>query len=200
MVSAITLKSVLFSLVLVTVLSGTSYPAPDQAPAGSVLESHSEVYFNGIVKRSKPLYIKVPQIYGIFLTPKEVKINVKPGIPAHTPVRLDNLGNGTDKVTVRFDQTQTNLRLRLLVDENKDGIYQPSETEEVEPAISLPEGSALNFFVEVVAPQKARSGEWTWAAVTARSSKPGVSSYMGYNGVKYGGSEKVSSMITVYVE
>jgi hypothetical protein len=170
------------------------------APAGSTLESRSELYFSGEHQVPAPILINVPQIYGLLIKPSEVKIRARSGKVVFIPCELYNLGNGTDKVTLQFDTGKTTLELKLLVDENKDSVHQLSENKAVPRSIVLGEGAAYGFFVVATVPADAKAGTWAWGALTATSQKEDGPLYIGDNGVHYGGSDRVVMNISVYVE
>lgn len=189
-----------FFLLLSTALFALSASAKTSAPAGSLLESNSEVTIGGAHRSQSSVFVKVNQIYGLSLHPDDIQIKSSPGSPAYASCRLENLGNGTDKVTIHYNEVSKNLSIRLIVDENNDGIHQKRETKKVPAVLSLGENAVYYFFVEAVPSPSAKKGAWTWAGVTVTSSGRGGNEYTGYNGLRYGGQQKVSAMISAVVE
>jgi len=191
---------VLCLIMMLAVCTGRAQASAPSATAGSELNSFSVVYFNGVLKPSKPVSIKVPQIYGLALRPTEAKLKVSPGGTVFLACQLENLGNGTDRVSLKLDFTNTPLWVRLIADENSDGIHQEKETKNLPSTVAVSENSVYTFFVEVSAPKSAKTGSWAWAALTASSRGDDGPAYMGYNGAKYGGPDRVAMNISVYVE
>jgi hypothetical protein len=191
---------VTITLFLLLFLIGGALADSERAPAGVKLISRSEVYIGGSHEKYKPLIIDVPQIYGLNLIPRDVSVKVKRGGASYAPCRLENLGNGTDKVRLQFTSGKTKLNVVLIVDENKDGIHQVGEKRRVPPEISLGEGATYHFFVEVTPQDDSSRGTWTWGAVVARSSGDDGPAYSGYNGVGYGGDDRVLMTISAHVE
>ena len=192
--------NIIFMLTLSALLLCPIAAVGASAPAGSVLESNSEVYVGGEHRALDPVYVKVNQIYGLSIHPGDIKIQTRPGVAAYAPCRLENLGNGTDKVTIRYNKTSNDLRILLIVDENNDAIHQSWEVKQVPPVLSLGEGAAYYFFVEALPSAAAKKGSWTWTGITVASSGKEGNEYVGYNGMRYGGDQKVSAMISAIVE
>jgi len=187
------------ALFIIAALAGSSC-AELAAPAGTKLESRSEVLFGSERYLSKPVAVRVPQIFGLNLSPKNVDLKVSPGEVSYTSCQLDNLGNGTDRVSLDFSGGRTDLRVRLVVDENKDGVHQAEESKTVPGTLSISEGSAYNFFIEISSPPDIRKGSWTWGALNIMSSGSDGPAYVGYNGGRYGGEDSVTTNISVSVE
>lgn len=183
-----------------TLNASEAFYDPGSAPAGSYLDSYSEVYFSGRYRSLEAISIKVPQIYGLSLRPKEIKKTIKPGAVLYVPCQIENLGNGTDKVKIKLETGRTDIKIRLLQDNNNDGIHEFAELASVPSMVSLGEGAVYGFFVEVAVPAGSVKGEWGWGVVTASSSGADGPEYLGYNGTRYGGADKVSANISISVE
>ncbi len=168
-------------------------------PAGSSVSGQTQVYMDGRYVTDESFSVTVPQIYGLRFDPPELYVAIKSGETRYFPCALENLGNGTDRVLIDLEYPDTYFTLALIVDENGDGVHQSDELTEVPDSLVLGEGAAYHFFVEIAPPQN-KLGGWVWATLTAQSSVADGASYVGYNGLRYGGSDKVVMMISASVE
>ena len=167
---------------------------------GSFAGSTSIFYKGGVLSLDNPP-VEVRRIYGLTLLPVNVTIKSSDK-EVYFSHNIENHSNDTIKVNIEllFIKPEKGWGAELILDENADGIRQPAENVELGPSLELGEGSTFHFFLKLKMPDNAVAGDAGSAVVKASCSIKDGTSYIGDNGVIYGGDDIVESEDTLIVE
>jgi hypothetical protein len=194
------IRTICFLLFFAIAASPVLAAEGQHAPAGASVKSSSEISYDGGVRTSEAAPVNIPQIFGLRFVPAVMNEKIPYDRPTYIPCSIENLGNGTDRVLIDLNHTTTDYTIRLVIDDNSDGVHQDIETADLPESLVIGEGAAQKFFIEIVPPKNAKKGTWLWATLSAFSSIADGAAYRGYNGLSYGGNDKLTLMISLTVE
>ena len=156
-------------------------------------------YKGGAISIDNP-EIPVNKVHGIRMSPLNASAKCATS-EVWIPFFLENLSNDTNNVTVdaNIKGEARGWSAELVEDRPRQ---MPSIEWENRTFNSwlLGEGSSLNFSLKLKRPGTASLGDIVTAEVRAVGSYKGSHSYVGYNGIRYGGEGEIRSVTTVVVE
>jgi len=153
---------------------------------------------DGIVY-SKDVKIVVYQGYGIDLVIPGFIGPITPEDSFYFPFNFKNVGNGTDAYRLSLAGTTKGWVAELLRDENNNGIHETVEVEGVPATVILAEDASYSLFLKLTAPNMVSEGDMGESTLTIAGSVNDGSSYLGTNGVYYGGPDVVSAKVEAKV-
>ena len=169
--------------------------------AGPSYAVDTSIFYHGGVLSLEQPQVNITKIYGIRLKPLNITENSsdKDIYFSHS---VENLSNTTNVVEIDmpFVSREKGWTAELIKDDNGDGSHQWWENTKVDGQIRMGEGAVFNFFVKLTKPDDAEVGSSGSAVVKASSTIKDGDSYMGYNGVTYGGPDEMESTDTVMVK
>ena len=194
-------KTIIYPVILafLLTLAGLSFAGSEIAPAGVEIKGVARADFNKGESFSNPVLTIVPQIYGITLSPLNLYANMKKGEAYYFPHHVENVGNGTDVVSLKAEGAPKGFRVRFIKDEDGNGIHERSEKEVIKDSLKLSEGAKGFFFIELTALENMGVGSTCDIAVRLQSSGSDGPAYLGSNGNIYGGSDVVTTKDRILV-
>jgi len=168
--------------------------------ARCLASSASIFYSGGVVFLDEP-HVNINKIYGLKLTPVNVTISTSdPSVYfVHT---IENLSNTTNNIRLDliYSSSAKGWETELIKDDNGNGKHDDGEVSRLGNEFELAEGSSLNFFVKVTAPKGVSRGDSGIVVLNASCMVKGGSSYLGYNGISYGGADQVQTTDTMIIK
>lgn len=161
--------------------------------AGTTILTTLEVRWLGgqMLVQSPP--VSVAQEYGLDLSPGDEAGSVIAGYTYYFPHTITNVGNGSDLIHFELSGTTTNFASTLIKDENMDSVRQTEEVSAVLPDTPLAEDAGCYLFVVLASPTDAGVGAVGRTTFKANTSVADGGTYLGANGILYGGPDSVSA-------
>ncbi len=171
------------------------------AAAGPLFAANTSIFYQGKVISIDQPEVPINYIFGIKLYPENLTVRSDEPIK-YFPHTLKNESNTTNNVDIDivYVSQAKGWSAQLIEDENNDGVHQDSEDKMLSPKQILAEGAELKFFLRLARPVDSRSGDAGSAIIKASCAVKGGDSYVGYNGVTYGGPDEVQTTDTVIVK
>jgi len=132
-------------------------PAKALTPAGTVISNVATVAYDGGSLDSNIALLTVTQLYGIALTPGTAALSGLPGQTLYFPVTLINTGNFVDNFQLGA-VSQQGWGVRLIRDDNRDGVHQDSEQTAVSSTGTLDLLGQYCYFAALSIPAGAAAG------------------------------------------
>ena len=171
-----------------------SYPQDNSIRGKTVVSYAGGVLVYGHTK------VETRPIYGIKVHPLNytVKSREKEEYIQHL---VENLSNRTNEISIEvISVTPEGWSAELFVDENKDGIHQWWESDRLDKAKQVGEGSMFAFLVKIKRPDGVKLGESGFVTVRASGLVKDGNGYLGGNGTIYGGEDEAQITDTFIVE
>jgi hypothetical protein len=168
---------------------------------GTSFATTTSLFFDGgIISVDHPLVI-VNNIYGLKLYPVNVTIRSKDK-NIYIPHKLENVSSATTVINLKIEKMlpAKGWSAELIRDTSGDGEHQWWEGEKLSLSHKMSEGAALSFFVKINRPDDAVKGDEYSAIVKVSCLTNDGKSYIGNNGVIYGGEDEISTKDTMIVE
>ena len=169
--------------------------------ASPVHAVRTSLFYGGKVVSLDQPEVEIGAIYGLRLYPANDTVATadKSVYFRHT---VRNLSNTTNKIIISITYATQALpwTAQLVKDENGDGVHQDWENTPLEPEQVLGEGAIIHFFVKLTRPDSASPGDVGSAIVKAACTVKDGDSYVGYDGVTYGGPDEAETTDTVVVK
>jgi hypothetical protein len=165
------------------------------------LAARSTIYYKGGVISVDPPKVVISKIYGIRLYPSGITIETS-GKSAYFPHTIENLGNTTSKISVEIgkDDQAMGWSVELVEDENMNGVHESLESNPLKNNFDLGEGAKIHFFLKLTKPDNAKEKSICHAKIKAFTAVKDGGSYLGDNGIIYGGEDEVLSTDTMIVK
>lgn len=162
--------------------------------------SASIFYSGGVVFLDEP-HVKINKIFGLRLSPLNLT-TTSSDTSVYFVHTIENFSNATNKIriSVIYSSSAKGWQTELIKDDNGNGKHDEGENSKLGDEIELAEGASLNFFVKITCPHDAVSGDSGIAVINVSCSVKGGSSYLGYNGISYGGAEQAQTTDTMIVK
>lgn len=160
---------------------------------GTTIESQAFISYSGTTEISASISTIVTQIYGLSITPTLDSGAAAGGDKCYFAKSLVNVGNGSARIYLSASAISAGWGTSLVVDDNRDGIHEETETTEVLASIILAEDAEYNFFLVLNSPDSAWIGTTGEGMVAASTEVQDGPTYAGGNGEIYGGDDTVSS-------
>jgi len=148
---------------------------------------------------SKDVKIVVYQGYGIDLVMPGFIGPITPDDSFYFPFNFKNVGNGTDAYRLEASGTTRGWHADLIRDEDNNGIHETGEVRSVPSEVILAEDASYSLFVRLTAPKTVSEGDTGESNLTISGSVDDGSTYLGTNGVYYGGPDVVSAKVEARV-
>jgi hypothetical protein len=187
-----------FIFLFVFLSSAIAYGAGTLAGTNIISGSAKIAHDDGIVY-SKDVKVVVNQSYGIELSLPNFIGPITAGDSFYFPFAFKNVGNGTDVYRLGISGTTNGWRAELILDENNNGIHEIREVRSVDLSVLLAEAASYSLFLRLTAPAAASEGEIGTSNFEIAGSRDDGSSYLGTNGIYYGGPDKILAKIEAKV-
>ena len=175
-------KLCIASLGLVLGICVIAVPAPALTPAGQVISNQAQVDYkdaNGNsfpTKYSNTVTTTVSQVAGVDVSPNLGNKNAVKNTSAWYNVTITNTGNGTDTFDLDLTGNPSAWTVHIYLDEDQDGVWDPSETTVVSDTGALTMGGNFYAIAVVDVPDTAIDGDIHTLTFTATSQfNPAVS-------------------------
>ncbi|MFC1559717.1 hypothetical protein ACFL4F_01285 [Candidatus Margulisiibacteriota bacterium] len=168
--------------------------------AASFASTTSLFFDGGIISVDHPLVI-VNNVYGLKLYPVNVTIR-SDNKEAFIPHKIENVSSATTVINLKIVSVDPaeGWSAELISDNSGDGDHQWWENQKLDLSHKMSEGSVLSFFVKIKKPDNAAAGDKGSAVVKVSCLSNDGNSYVGDNGVIYGGDDEVATIDTMVVE
>jgi len=156
------------------------------------------MFFDGKILSVQQPIVKIDNVYGIKAFPLKLSAisNKKFTYIGH---KVENLSNCLN--IIKFDiKTEKGWETSLLLDKNGDGRHQLNEFKSIGNTSQLAEGAVLHFLIKLTRPEDAVPGDTVSVTVNISAVKRDGDSYIGDNGIIYGGPDSVILQDKVVVE
>lgn len=168
--------------------------------AGPSFAAGTSLFFNGGVISLEQPKIEIRKIHGLKFIPLNPTVKSAEK-DTYIPHSIENLSNTTNQVSleVTFVSKEKGWSVQLIKDDAGDGAHKSWESSEVEKVVEVGEGSVYHFFVKLTRPDDAQINDTGSAVIKADGFIKDGDSYIGYNGLKYGGPNEAESTDTVII-
>jgi len=188
-----TIFNIFLILLFIVVLPGGAVAETAGTPAGVKIIGVAEAEFLNGEAFSNKIQTIVPQIYGLAISQLNLYAAVTKGEPYYFPHQVENIGNGTDQVSLKAVDLPAGWRARFIIDDNKNGFHDKNENKELIGKLKLSEGAVGHFFLEITANEEVKTGSIANVKIQIISSGRDGPAYLGSNGKIYGGDDEVST-------
>ena len=177
---------------------GNAYGAGTLAGT-DIISSKAELVHNRQKDFSRQVSVRVSQGYGIEVKSPDYIGPVTPGGSFYFPIRMTNIGNGSDTYNLFINNITDSWDAELIKDDNFNGIHEEREKTQVGSPVILSENAEMSMFLLLTAPEEARNGSMGKALLQINGSVVDGGPYLGMNGIYYGGPDVISTKVTAKV-
>jgi hypothetical protein len=171
------------------------------AATNIISADNTTLFFKGGVITLEQPEVKINKIYGIKLTKSASPIKSIDSVIYINHV-IENLGNTSSKIRLQLvpNDLPDGWRCELIKDENRNGLREDSESQNVPQMLDLAEGSTYSFFVKFTRSSEAKRGDIGSVLIRVSCLAKDGNAYTGYNGTTYGGEDEESCIDKVIME
>jgi hypothetical protein len=169
---------------------------------GTTIESQTELSYGGSTYITSEALVIVQQMYGITLEPHLSSAYAIPGSTHYFHYMLNNLGNGSDLIGIRFNTTTLEgWMFSLIKDDNGNCTFDAGiDVTPVSSEVPLSEEGMLCFFLAITVPTAESTGTTGQVIIVATGEGRDGGTYIGANGTIYGGGDTLEAISVLTVE
>lgn len=127
-------------------------------PAGTVITNAARVSYDDVTAASNSVTVVVSHVASVEVTPAAGARAGRPGDTVYYPAVVTNTGNGADSFSLRV-ASDLGWTTVVYLDQNADGVHQPTETTVLTDTGVLPAGARAACLVGVTVPSGAAGSD-----------------------------------------